>query len=381
MQTPNDSHLDHCGALPYLTEMCGYSKSVFMTHPTKALAPILLEDYRRITVERRGESNFFTARMIADSLAKVIPLAINETFILHPKESAATSEGDPLILPPIEIMPLYAGHVLGAAMFYVRVGTQSVLYTGDYNMTPDRHLGAADTPLALRPDVLITESTYATTLRDSKRGRERDFLRNVHQCVTNDGGKVLIPVFALGRVQELCILLESYWERMGLSAIPIYFSAGMAETANEYYRIFVDWTNEKLQNDYPVRNMFNFKHIVQFERHLADNPGPMVLFSSPGMLHSGKLIDGVASRPQGCMHSRTGSRVRQECLWRSLESGAETRGTCSSFPAFASLARSAQRSSPGSAPSRWKTASPSPSACRCATCPLAPTPTPAASCR
>lgn len=81
-------------------------------------------------------------------------------------------------------------------------------------MTPDRHLGAAWIDRC-RPDLLITESTYATTIRDSKRCRERDFLKKVHDCV-DKGGKVLIPVFALGRAQELCILLETYWERMNL---------------------------------------------------------------------------------------------------------------------------------------------------------------------
>jgi Cft2 family RNA processing exonuclease len=128
-----------------------------------------------------------------------------------------------LINSDIEIVPYYAGHVLGAAMFLVRVGHLSVLYTGDYNMTPDRHLGAAWTDKC-RPTVLITESTYATTVRDSKKARERDFLKKVHDCVMG-GGKVLIPVFALGRAQELCILIESYWERMGLT-VPVYFSAG-----------------------------------------------------------------------------------------------------------------------------------------------------------
>ena len=91
---------------------------------------------------------------------------------------------------------------------------QSLVYTGDYNMTPDRHLGAAWIDKC-RPDLLITESTYATTIRDSKRCRERDFLKKIHDCVDR-GGKVLIPVFALGRAQELCILLETYWERMNL---------------------------------------------------------------------------------------------------------------------------------------------------------------------
>jgi len=71
-------------------------------------------------------------------------------------------------------------------MFHIRVGHASVVYTGDYNMTPDRHLGAAWID-KVRPDVLITESTYATTIRDSKRARERDFLKKVHECVSQNG--------------------------------------------------------------------------------------------------------------------------------------------------------------------------------------------------
>ena len=73
-------------------------------------------------------------------------------------------------------------------MFHIRVGAQSIVYTGDYNMTPDRHLGAAWIDKC-RPDLLITESTYATTIRDSKRCRERDFLKKVLDCVEK-GGKV-----------------------------------------------------------------------------------------------------------------------------------------------------------------------------------------------
>lgn len=65
-----------------------------------------------------------------------------------------------------------------------------------------------------RPNLLITESTYATTIRDSKRCRERDLLKKVHETVER-GGKVLIPVFALGRAQELCILLETFWCVLG----------------------------------------------------------------------------------------------------------------------------------------------------------------------
>lgn len=173
---------------------------------------------------------------------------------------------------------------VGAAMFWIRVGNQSVVYTGDYNMTPDRHLGAAWIDKC-RPDLLITESTYATTIRDSKRCRERDFLKKVHECVDR-GGKVLIPVFALGRAQELCILLETYWERMNLK-FPVYFAVGLTEKANNYYKMFITWTNQKIRKTFVQRNMFDFKHIKPFDRAYIDNPGAMVVFATPGMLHAG----------------------------------------------------------------------------------------------
>lgn len=262
-------HLDHCGALPYMSEMVGYDGPIYMTHPTKAICPILLEDYRKITVERKGEENFFTSEMIKNCMKKVVVVNLHETKQVDEE---------------LEIKAYYAGHVLGAAMFHIKVGQQSVVYTGDYNMTPDRHLGAAWIDKC-RPDLLITESTYATTIRDSKRCRERDFLKKVHDCVEK-GGKVLIPVFALGRAQELCILLESYWDRMNIK-VPIYFSLGLTEKANHYYKLFITWTSQKIKKTFVQRNMFEFKHIKPFDRAFIDNPGPMVVFATPGMLHAG----------------------------------------------------------------------------------------------
>uniref|UniRef100_A0A8D0HKR9 Integrator complex subunit 11 n=1 Tax=Sphenodon punctatus TaxID=8508 RepID=A0A8D0HKR9_SPHPU len=265
-------HLDHCGALPYFSEMVGYDGPIYMTHPTKAICPILLEDYRKITVDKKGETNFFTSQMIKDCMKKVVTVHLHQTVQVDDE---------------LEIKAYYAGHVLGAAMFQIKVGCESVVYTGDYNMTPDRHLGAAWIDKC-RPDLLISESTYATTIRDSKRCRERDFLKKVHESVER-GGKVLIPVFALGRAQELCILLETFWERMNLKA-PIYFSMGLTEKANHYYKLFITWTNQKIRKTFVQRNMFEFKHIKAFDRAFADNPGPMVVFATPGMLHAGQSL-------------------------------------------------------------------------------------------
>uniref|UniRef100_A0A914ZI74 Integrator complex subunit 11 n=1 Tax=Parascaris univalens TaxID=6257 RepID=A0A914ZI74_PARUN len=108
-------HLDHCGALPYMTEMIGYEGPIYMTYPTKAIAPVLLEDFRKVQTEFRGETNFFTSQMIKTCMRKVTPVNVNEEVNVDDK---------------LSIQAFYAGHVLGAAMFLIKVGSESVIYTG-----------------------------------------------------------------------------------------------------------------------------------------------------------------------------------------------------------------------------------------------------------
>lgn len=102
---------------------------------------------------------------------------------------------------------------------------------------------------------------------------------------------MLVPVFALGRAQELLILIESYWERMSdLNHVPVYFSAGLTERANDYYKLFISWTNEKIKTTFVDHNMFEFKKVSTWKQEYGDAAGPMVLFASPGMLHAGTSL-------------------------------------------------------------------------------------------
>lgn len=169
-------------------------------------------------------------------------------------------------------------------MFLIEYKNVKVVYTGDFHSNADRHLGAAWIE-KVKPDLLISECTYGTIIRDSKRAREKNFLKQIQETI-DQGGKVLIPVFALGRAQELCVLLETYWQRTQ-SQVPVYFVAGMIEKANFYYKLFLNWTNEKIKSSYLTDNMFDFKHIKPFSRSLIKANGPMVLFATPGMLHAG----------------------------------------------------------------------------------------------
>lgn len=262
-------HLDHCGALPHFTEMKGYHGPILMSAPTRAILPLMLEDFRKVAVEHKGDSSFVNLDMIKECVGKVTTIDLHQTL---------TVAGN------IKVTAYYAGHVLGAVMFHVECEGLSVVYTGDYNMVGDRHLKAAWID-RLKPHVVISESTYGTKFRELKMKREKLFLKKVNETIER-GGKVLVPVFALGRAQELCILLDTYWERTGIE-VPVHFAGTLTEKANHFYKTFIQWCNENVQRVLLRRNMFDFQHITQFDRKMIKSKEPMVLFSTPGMLHGG----------------------------------------------------------------------------------------------
>eukprot|EP01059_Diplonema_ambulator_P026448 TRINITY_DN4373_c0_g1_i1.p1 TRINITY_DN4373_c0_g1~~TRINITY_DN4373_c0_g1_i1.p1 ORF type:complete len:685 (+),score=194.94 TRINITY_DN4373_c0_g1_i1:1156-3210(+) len=262
-------HLDHSGALPFFTERVGYSGPLIMSGPTKGMVPLLLQDFWKIS--SLNGSKVWEEEDVARCMEKATVINLHETIAL-PKN--------------IKITAFYAGHVLGATMFLIDVNGTTVLYTGDYNTTSDRHLKGAYIPQGIHPDVVISESTYGSTIRDAKRHRERDYLTLIHETVSR-GGKVLIPVFAMGRAQELLILVEAFWKRMKLK-VPVYFSRGMVARANDYYRLYTNWASEAVVGS--SENAFAFSNVDVFHNDLFTSDQPMVLFSTPGMLHAGNSL-------------------------------------------------------------------------------------------
>eukprot|EP00882_Tetradesmus_deserticola_P022256 GHRQ01024150.1.p1 GENE.GHRQ01024150.1~~GHRQ01024150.1.p1 ORF type:complete len:305 (+),score=133.68 GHRQ01024150.1:17-931(+) len=256
-------------------QVCGYRGPVYMTYPTRAIAPLMLEDYHKVLLNRPGSGPVFARQHIAACMAKVQLMDLQETLQVF--------EG-------CDVTAYSAGHVLGAAILHVRVGCESVVYTGDFNTVPDRHLAGACVG-CLQPDLLICESTYATSVRESKAAREGSMMAAVHQAVAS-GGKVLIPVFAVGRAQELLLLLDEFWERTQLQ-VPIYFSAPMAARANQYYRLLLNWASERVKQRPPGSRAagFGFSRMQPWQPELLHQPGPCVLFATPGMLQGGTSLE------------------------------------------------------------------------------------------
>jgi cleavage and polyadenylation specificity factor subunit 3 len=192
----------------------------------------------------------------------------------------------------IRVTPYRAGHVLGAAMFMVEIGGMRLLYTGDYSRVADRHMPAADLPLAAPPHVVVVESTYGVSRHLPRAEREQRFCRRIHEAVAR-GGRVLLPVVALGRAQELLLILEEYWSRHpDLHAVPIYQTSRLAARALGVYQTYIEMMNDDIKAAFNAGshgNPFKLKHVTHLKsvREVFDDSGACVVMATPSMLQSG----------------------------------------------------------------------------------------------
>ncbi|GMH61936.1 hypothetical protein TL16_g03370, partial [Triparma laevis f. inornata] len=289
-------HLDHAASLPYFTERTGFRGRIFMTHPTKAVLRLLLQDYIRLMEIKSGNdeeppppqsSVLYTEEELQSCIKKI------ELIDYHSIHSVSG----------IKFWAYNAGHVLGAAMFMIEISGRHVLYTGDYSMEDDRHLSAAEIP-DIQPDVLIIEATYGVQVHPTREEREARFTGTVDRVVSG-GGRCLIPVFALGRAQELLLILDEYWQaNPHLHSIPIWYASKLATKALRVYQTYVNMMNVRIRQAMDLGNPFQFKFIQNLKSidvDEFDDRGPGVVFASPGMLQSGvsrKLFDRWCTDPK-----------------------------------------------------------------------------------
>ncbi|OEU09363.1 Metallo-hydrolase/oxidoreductase [Fragilariopsis cylindrus CCMP1102] len=282
-------HLDHAASLPYLTERTSFKGRIFMTHPTKAVTRLLLGDYYRLLQMKnaKAEDVLWNDTDLAACMDKI------ELIDFH---TTVTVGG-------LSFHALNAGHVLGACMFWLDIGGRTLLYTGDYSMEDDRHLMAAELP-EKKPDVLMCEATYGVQVHASRAEREARFTGAIERVVSR-GGRCLIPVFALGRAQELLLILDEYWQsNPHLQNIPIWYASKLASRALRVYQTYANMMNARIRSQMDVSNPFNFNYIQNLKSIDVNNfsdSGPCVVFASPGMLQSGvsrQLFDRWASDPK-----------------------------------------------------------------------------------
>ncbi|KAE8218479.1 hypothetical protein CF319_g7659 [Tilletia indica] len=268
-------HLDHAAALTYIMEKTNFrdgNGKVYMTHPTKAVYRFLMSDFVRVSSAGSDDKLFDEAEMLS-SWQQI------EAVDYH--QDVAVSGG-------LRFTPYHAGHVLGACMFLIEIAGLRVLYTGDYSREEDRHLVQAEVP-PIKPDVLICESTYGVHSLEPRLDKEARFTSLVHSIIRR-GGRVLLPVFVLGRAQELLLLLDEYWAtHPELHHVPVYYASSLARRCIQVYQTYIHTMNENIRGRFNRRdNPFVFKHISNLSSlHKFEDKGPCVMLASPGFMQSG----------------------------------------------------------------------------------------------
>eukprot|EP01138_Halocafeteria_seosinensis_P000257 gb/GECG01000264.1/.p1 GENE.gb/GECG01000264.1/~~gb/GECG01000264.1/.p1 ORF type:complete len:356 (+),score=43.85 gb/GECG01000264.1/:1-1068(+) len=122
------------------------------------------------------------------------------------------------------------------------------------------------------------------------------------ETVVNNEGKVLIPVYAVGRLQELLLVVEEFWERHDLK-VPIYVAGEMSGKANEVYARFVEWCSADTVENFELtgKSPFASSLVQKFEKSYINAPGPMVVFATPGSMEGGvsrQLLKSWSSAPE-----------------------------------------------------------------------------------
>ncbi|CCG84330.1 protein of unknown function [Taphrina deformans PYCC 5710] len=264
-------HLDHAASLPHVMQKTNFKGRVFMTHPTKAIYKWLMSDFVRVSSAGGEVDQLYSEAELSKSFESI------EAVDYH---SATVVNG-------IKFTAYHAGHVLGGAMYFIEIAGVKILFTGDYSREEDRHLNVAEVPPE-RPDILITESTYGTASHQPRIEKETR-LTNLITKTVQRGGRVLMPVFALGRAQELLLILDEYWARHPeLQHVPIYYISSLAKKCMAVYQTYIHTMNPAIRAAFSKRNPFIFQHISSLRSlDRFDDIGPSIMLASPGMLQNG----------------------------------------------------------------------------------------------
>jgi uncharacterized protein len=284
------AHTDHTGALELVVGQFP-DVPVYATGPTIELIRVLHQDARRIMktrLEEEGELPLFDDVAVQRMVSALVPVAFHTRLPV----------GDGLA---VTFFP--AGHIAGAAMIGLESDDGRLLVSGDLSITAQRTVDGARLP-DFHPDALILESTYGGRLHANRAMQERGLVETVAQ-VTALGGKVLIPAFALGRAQEILLILNEYMQRGELNPVPVW-ADGMVRAICQAYPLFGDALPLPLQeqNAQFFNNRIRPVQNAEQRNSLVWNPGAAVIVSSSGMLAGGPSLSyarALAAKPENAI--------------------------------------------------------------------------------
>lgn len=277
------AHIDHSGYLPLLVKH-GFKGRVYCTEATRDLCEVLLPDSAHLQEEeaeyanRRGFSKHHPA----------LPLYTREDALKALELLTAVDyEQDVYLDDDLTLRFFPNGHILGSAFVRIHNKKTSVLFSGDIGRPNDILMKP---PAAIKQsDYLLIESTYGNRLHEKDDPQAK--LAAIINKTVKRKGVVVIPVFAVGRAQELLYYIHLLKSSGAISEdVPVYLNSPMAVDATE---IFMHHRNEHRLSSEQCRAMSRTAHMVnsvEESRALNDKKGPMIILSASGMASGGRVV-------------------------------------------------------------------------------------------
>jgi metallo-beta-lactamase family protein len=295
------AHLDHCGYLPRLVAG-GYRKRIFCTPGTKELCSLVLPDSAHLQEEDAREANrhgytkhnpalpLYTAIDAARALDRLQPVGYERPVPLVPEGSGASVEF------------INAGHLLGSAYARIRVNNRTILFGGD--------LGRYGRPVLPDPspvsdaDYLLLESTYGDRLHEKDDNGAR--LEEIVKDTAARGGKLVVPSFAIGRVEEVLYWLKRLEDEKRIPILPVYVDSPMATAALSFYSHRLNELDGDLDGGQtPPRGQTPLAFFATTRMTMVTSPQqsadlvasrqPAIVVSSSGMATGGRVLRHLAA--------------------------------------------------------------------------------------
>ena len=298
------AHIDHAGRLPFLVRE-GYDGPIHATSATRDLCAIMLADSAQIQVK---DAEFLARRERSHAEPLYDPEDATRALRLF--------EGHPYgrwfdVVPGVRARFDDAGHILGSASVLVEASergtTRRILFSGDVGRSGLAIIRDPQPPADADADLVIMESTYGdrdhVPIDDA-----RATLGRVIRETAARGGKVVIPAFAVGRVQELVYDLHALARAGEIPALAVYFDSPLATSATQVFELHPECFDDTEALVRTVRQLFRFD-LVKYVRDVQDSKalnalrGPMVVISPSGMCESGRVLHHLANTVEDPRHT------------------------------------------------------------------------------
>jgi KH/beta-lactamase-domain protein len=274
------AHLDHCGFVPYLYKY-GYDGPVYCSEPTASLMTLLQGDYLDV-MTKEGQVSLYGADDIREVIIHTIPLALGEVTDVS---------------PDIRLTLHNAGHILGSSIVHLHIGRglHNIVYTGDFKYGYTQLLAPAVSQFP-RVETLIMESTYGgpNDISPPRIETEAEFVDIANHILRK--GKVIIPLPAVGRAQEIMMVINRYMEEGDLTEVPVYIE-GMISEATGIHTAYPDYLSTELRDQIlrEGRNPFESEYFTVVKQHdsrdeIAES-GPCIILATAGMMEGGPVIE------------------------------------------------------------------------------------------